>query len=50
MTNARPVAIVIASPEGVRIEPVVDFTKIGLALITAWGFMLSMIMRMRRGK
>lgn len=47
-TLARPVAVVIISPEGVRVEPVIDLTKIGLAVITAWGFMLSIIMRMRR--
>ena len=47
-TLARPVAVVIVSPEGVRVEPVIDLTKIGLAVITAWGFMLSIIMRMRR--
>ena len=47
-TLARPVAVVILSPEGVRVEPVIDLTKIGLAVITAWGFMLSIIMRMRR--
>lgn len=47
-SQARPVAVVVASPEGVRVEPVFDFTKIGLAMITAWGFMLSQILKMRR--
>ncbi|MFZ6026700.1 MAG: hypothetical protein ACOYYS_03205 [Chloroflexota bacterium] len=45
---SRPVAIVIASPEGVRVEPVVDVTKIGLAMFTALGFMVGMLARMRR--
>lgn len=49
-TFARPVAVVIVSPEGVRVEPVIDLTKIGLAVITAWGFMISQIVKMRRRK
>jgi hypothetical protein len=40
------VAVVIASPEGVRVEPVVDPTKIALAALTAAGFMLGMFFRM----
>jgi uncharacterized spore protein YtfJ len=43
---ARPVAVIIASPEGVRVEPVVDATKIALAALTAAGFMMGMMMRM----
>ena len=43
---SRPVAVVIASPEGVRVEPVVDITKIGLAALTAVGFMIGMMFRM----
>ena len=46
---SRPVAVVIASPEGVRVEPVFDPTKIALAAITAAGFILSMLLRMMRG-
>lgn len=45
MNVSRPVAIVIASPEGVRVEPVVDVTKIGIAVLTTLGFMFSMIAR-----
>lgn len=45
---ARPVAVIIATPEGVRVEPVVDVTKIGLAALTAAGFMFGMWMRMVR--
>jgi len=45
-TFARPVAVIIASPDGVRIEPVVDVTKIALAMFTAAGFMAAMVMRM----
>lgn len=43
---ARPVAVVVASPQGVRVEPVIDLTKIGLAALTAAGFMLAAYMRM----
>jgi uncharacterized spore protein YtfJ len=45
---SRPVAVVIASPEGVRVEPVVDVTKIALAALTAGGFMLATLARMSR--
>lgn len=43
---SRPVAVVIVSSEGVRVEPVVDVTKIGLAALTAAGFVLGMMLRM----
>lgn len=46
---SRPVAIIIASPGEVRIEPIVDVTKLALAALTAAGFMATMIMRMNRG-
>lgn len=45
---SRPVAVIIAAPEGVRVEPVVDVTKIGLAALTAAGFMFGLWMRMVR--
>lgn len=47
---SRPVAVVIASPDGVRVEPVVDVTKVALAALTAGGFILGMLLRMMRGK
>jgi uncharacterized spore protein YtfJ len=47
---SRPVAEVIASPDGVRVEPVVDVTKMALAALTAGGFILGMLLRMLRGK
>ncbi len=46
---SRPVAVIVASPEGVVIKPVVDTTKIALAAITAAGFMFGVLSRMRRG-
>lgn len=47
-TLSRPVAIIVASPEGVHVEPVFDRTKIALAALTAAGFMVGMIFRMTR--
>ena len=43
---ARPVAVVIADEEGVRVKPVVDPTKIALAALTAAGFILSTLFKM----
>ena len=48
--QARPVAVVVASPEGVRVEPVIDLTKVALAAITAGGFMLATWLGMARPK
>ena len=45
-TFARPVALVIAGPEGVRVEPVFDRTKVALAAFTAFGFMFATMARM----
>ena len=45
-TFARPVAVIIASEEGVRVEPVPDPTKVLLAAITAGGFLAAMAFRM----
>ncbi len=49
-TFARPVAIIIADRDGVRVEPVMDPTKIALTALTAFGFVFSTIARIRRGK
>jgi uncharacterized spore protein YtfJ len=43
-TLSRPVAVVVASPTGVRVEPVVDATKVGLAAITAAGLMMTILL------
>lgn len=45
-TFSRPVAVVIISPEGVRVEPVRDRTKVLLAALTAGGFMAAALLRM----
>ena len=43
---SRPVAIVIASEAGVRVEPVIDQSKIWMAAITAGGFMAALLLRL----
>ncbi len=44
----RPVAVISIGPEGVRVEPVRDVTKMGLALLTTAGAMLMMLGKMRK--
>jgi uncharacterized spore protein YtfJ len=43
---AHPVAAIIMSPTGVRVEPIVDVTKIVIAVFTTLGFMASLFTRM----
>jgi hypothetical protein len=45
---SRPVAAIIISPGGVRVEPIVDVTKIVLAVFTTLGFIATMFTRMSR--
>ncbi len=49
-TLSRPVAIVVVTPEGAYVEPVIDPTKILMAALTAAGFMFGMMYRMMRGR
>jgi uncharacterized spore protein YtfJ len=44
---SRPVAVVVSSRDGVVVKPVFDFTKIALAGITAFGFMIATLARMQ---
>lgn len=48
VSSARPVAVITIGPEGVQVQPVLDPTKIGLALIATVGGMLLMLGKMRR--
>jgi uncharacterized spore protein YtfJ len=48
-TVSRPVAVIVADQNGVRVEPVVDPTKIALAALTAFGFMFGTLAKMRKG-
>lgn len=45
---ARPVAAIEIGPHGVRVEPIVDPTKIAIAFFTAFGAMFMMLNRMRK--
>ena len=47
---SRPVAAIVISPAGVRVEPIVDVTKIALAGLTTLGFMAAMLSQMRSSK
>jgi uncharacterized spore protein YtfJ len=44
----RPVAVISVGPNGVEVIPVVDRTKLGIAMFTTLGAMLLMLGRMRR--
>lgn len=47
---SRPVAVIVASPEGVRVEPVIDITKLALAGLTAAGMVIGTLYRMLRSR
>lgn len=47
---SRPVAAIVISPAGVRVEPILDLTKIILAGLTALGFVAATLSRMRDKK
>ncbi len=46
--TARPIAAIEIGPQGVRVEPIVDPTKIALAFFTTLGAMMMMLSRMRK--
>ncbi|MEJ2148247.1 MAG: spore germination protein GerW family protein [Chloroflexota bacterium] len=48
-SSSRPVAVISVGPRGVTVEPVIDATKIMLAMFTTLGSMLLMLARMRSG-
>jgi uncharacterized spore protein YtfJ len=47
-TLARTVAVIVVSAEGVEVRPVIDFTKIALAALTAAGFVMAAWKGMKR--
>jgi uncharacterized spore protein YtfJ len=47
-STARPVAVIEIGPNGVKVEPIVDPTKISLALFTMLISMLSMLRKLRK--
>jgi hypothetical protein len=50
MAAGRPVAVVSVGPEGVQVHPIIDRTKLGIALFSAVGSMLLAIGRMKSYK
>jgi uncharacterized spore protein YtfJ len=44
----RPVAAITIGPKGVRVDPIVDVTKIALAFFTTIGSMFIMLSKMRK--
>ncbi len=48
VTLGRPVAAITIGPDGVRVEPIVDATKIAIALFTTIGAMALMFARMSK--
>jgi uncharacterized spore protein YtfJ len=49
-TLARSVAVIVASPAGVEVKPVLDLTKIALAALTAAGFVWGSWKSMEKGR
>lgn len=47
---SRPVAVVVAGPNGVEVKPVIDLTKIWMAALTAAGFVIASMAKMRKGQ
>jgi len=47
-TFSRPVAVIVCTPQGVSVQPVIDRTKLWMAALTAVGFMLATLSKMRR--
>jgi len=46
---ARPVASIVIGPEGVKIQPIADATKIAIAVMSVWAGVAVMAIRMARG-
>jgi uncharacterized spore protein YtfJ len=49
-SHSRPVAAVVIGPKGVKIRPIVDATRIALAVMAAWGGVAFMAMRIARAQ
>jgi uncharacterized spore protein YtfJ len=48
LATGRPVAVISVGPEGVNIQPVLDRTKFGIALVSAVGSMFLALSRMKK--
>jgi len=49
-SSGRPVAAIVVSPSGVKIEPIVDVTKLAIAGVTVWGAMMATLIRYQRAR
>ena len=47
-SGGRPVAAIVIGPDGVRIDPIMDVTKVALAFFTTLGSMAFMLRKMRK--
>ena len=47
-SGGRPVAAIVVGPHGVRVDPIVDLTKLGIAFLTTLGAMFVALNRLRR--
>lgn len=47
-SRGRPIAAIVISPQGVRVEPIMDLTKVVLAAFTTGAFMLLWLGRLGR--
>ena len=47
---ARPVAAIVIGPDGVKVQPITDATRIAIAVISAWAAVALMAMRIARAK
>jgi uncharacterized spore protein YtfJ len=47
---ARPIAAIVIGPDGVKVKPIVDASKIAMAAISAWATVALTMMRLRRAR
>jgi uncharacterized spore protein YtfJ len=47
-SRARPVAVISVSPEGVRVDPIIDITKICLAFFSAFSAVLIALFKIKK--
>jgi uncharacterized spore protein YtfJ len=48
--NGRPVALIVIGPDGVRVEPIVDVSRIALSGIKMWGAVAGILAAAARGR
>jgi uncharacterized spore protein YtfJ len=49
-STGRAVAAIVIGPDGVKVQPIVDVTKVGLAAIGAWLSIALLLVRARRSQ